>query len=297
MFRLRPLGFAGLMAILSLLVACSGSSSPPPTARVTTSPTAGVQATTAASAAASPMVTAAPLTGRISVFAASSLTESFKAIGAKFKEANPAVEVEFNFAASSVLATQIEQAAPADVFASADQPQMQRLVDKGLIDGQPAVFARNLPVVVIPAENPGKVQGVRDLGRPGLKLVLAGPDVPIGNYARQIIDKLAGDPAYGESFKTAALGNIVSNESNVRGVLTKVELGEADAGVVYKTDALVSGGKVKTVAIPDAANVIATYPVAVVKTSANAAVANAFVAFLRSAAGQKLLQDAGFDNP
>ncbi len=277
----------GILAIVGLLAACSGAT---PASTPTTQPTAS------APSAASPAPTAAPLSGKVSVFAAASLTESFKAIGTKFQQANPGVEVEFNFAASSVLATQIEQAAPADVFASADQPQMQRLADKGLIAGQAVLFARNLPVVVIPAENPGKVESVRDLGRPGLKLVLAGPDVPIGNYARQIIDRLASDPAYGDSFKTTALGNIVSNESNVRGVLTKVELGEADAGVVYKTDALVSGSKVKTVAIPTTANVVAEYPIAATRASGNAAAARAFIDFVRSAAGQQVLRDAGFDS-
>jgi molybdate transport system substrate-binding protein len=174
---------------------------------------------------------------------------------------------------------------------------MQRVVDKSLIAEAPAVFVKNLPVISIPADNKAGIASPKDLSKSGVKLVLAAPEVPIGNYSRQIIDKLAADPAYGSAWKDATLGNLVSNEANVRAVLTKVELGEADAGIVYKTDALVSGPKVKTVAIPDSANVIATYPIAVVKSSQNAAAAAAFIAFVRGPEGQKLLQDAGFDKP
>ena len=156
-------------------------------------------------------------------------------------------------------------------------------------------FARNLPVLVVPASNAGQLTAPRDLARPGLKLILAAPDVPIGNYSRQIIDKLAADPAYGERFMTAALANIVSNESNVRAVLLKIELGEGDAGIVYKTDALVTGDKVRTVAIPETANVIATYPMAVVRGTKNQTAAAAFVEFVRGSVGQQALRDAGFD--
>ncbi|MFN8584668.1 MAG: molybdate ABC transporter substrate-binding protein [Dehalococcoidia bacterium] len=235
------------------------------------------------------------LQGKVTVFAASSLTESFKAIGEAFTNANPGVTVEFNFASSSALATQIEQAAPADVFASADQPQMQRLVDDRLVDGTAEVFARNLPVVVVPAANRAGLTTPKDLAKSGIKLVLAAQDVPIGNYARQIIDRLAADPAYGAAFKDAALRNLVSNEANVRAVLTKIELGEGDAGIVYTTDALVSKEKVRTIAIPEGVNVIASYPIAVLRTSKNAVAAAAFVAFVRGPEGQSLLKAGGFN--
>ncbi len=250
---------------------------------------------TAATAVPTAAATSAALTGKISVFAASSLSDVFKAVGVAFTKANPGVTVEFNNQSSSALATQIEQAAPADVFASADNTNMQRLLDKGLIAGVPANFVRNRPMIVIPADNKAQITTPKDLSKAGVKLVLAGPDVPIGNYARQIIDKLAADPAYGVAYKDATLKNLVSNEANVRATLTKIELGEADACFVYKTDVLVSGSKVKTVAIPDAANVIATYQIAVVKFSQNAKAAAAFIAFIRSAEGRKLLADAGFD--
>ena len=229
------------------------------------------------------------------MFAASSLTEVFKTIATGFQKANPGVNVEFNFASSSALESQIEQAAPADVFASADTATMQKAQDKALVDGAPATFAKNLPVIVVPAANRAGIAAAKDLAKPGTKLVLAAPDVPIGNYARQIIDRLAADPANGAAFKDAALKNVVSNEANVRAVLSKIELGEADAGITYKTDALVSGGKVKTVSIPEAANTIATYPIARVKGSKNAAAAAALIAYIRGPEGQAALKAAGFD--
>ena len=235
------------------------------------------------------------LTGKVSVFAASSLTDVFKAEGAAFTKANPSVNIEFNFQSSSALAAQIEQAAPADVFASADSANMQRVVDKGLIADAPVNFVRNLPVIAVPADNKAQIVTPKNLSKAGVKLVLAGPEVPIGNYARQVIDKLAADPAYGAAYKDATLKNLVSNEANVRAILTKVELGEADVGIVYKTDALVSGSKVKTVTIPDSANVIATYTIAVVKSSQNAKAAAGFIAFIGSGDGQRLLREAGFD--
>jgi molybdate transport system substrate-binding protein len=284
--RLSPLAVL-LAAMLIIGVACGSDDSE-------TTPTATAATTSAATTTATSTPTSTPITGNVTVFAASSLTESFKAIGQAFTKANPGVTVEFNNAASSALATQIEQGAPADVFASADTAQMQRLVDGGHIEGTPAAFARNLPVMVIPAANPANIASPQDIAKPGIKLVLAGEDVPIGNYARQIIDKL--DATYGGGFKDAALDNLVSNEANVRAVLAKVELGEADVGIVYTTDARVSGDKVRTVAIPDASNVIATYPIAVVKETDVKDAAAAFVAFVRSATGQQILEAAGFDS-
>lgn len=237
-----------------------------------------------------------PLSGKVTVFAASSLTESFKIIGEAFTKMNPGVRVEFNFASSSALATQIEQGAPADVFASADDAQMQRLMSKALIESQPSTFARNVPVIVIPSNNQANIMNPKDLANAGVKIVLAAPDVPIGNYARQIIDKLAADTSYGAGFKDAALKNVVSNEANVRAVLTKVELGEADAGIVYRTDALISKEKVKSIPIPDSANVVATYPIAVVRDAKDREAAAAFVEYARGASGQAILAAAGFES-
>lgn len=235
------------------------------------------------------------LSGQVSVFAASSLTDAFDAIGDAFTQLYPGVDLEFNNASSSALATQIEEGAPASVFASADVPQMQRLVEQGLIEGTPQTFARNRPVVVVPAANPAQVTSPRDLAKPGIKLVLASEDVPIGNYARQIIEHLAGETGYGAAFRDAALANLVSNESNVRAVLTKIELGEADAGIVYRTDALVAGDRVTTIEIADSANVVATYPIGVVADTEHHDVAAAFVAFVLSPEGEAILGQAGFD--
>lgn len=262
-----------LLAAATLAAACGGASTPAPASSAT----------------------AQALSGKVTVFAASSLTESFKAIGAAFQKANPGVTVEYNFAASSALATQIDQGAPADVFASADTANMDKITARSLADGQPVPFARNLPVIVVPADNRAKIEAPRDLAKSGVKIVLAAADVPIGNYARQVIDRLAADPAYGAAFRDATMRNVVSNEANVRAVLTKVELGEADAGIVYRTDAAVSGTKVRTVALPDAANVIAVYPIAILKATKQPEVARAFVAFVRSAEGQQMLRTAGFD--
>lgn len=288
-FRRLPLALLAAFALAATALAgCTTSSAPEPTATPATAAATGT-----ATAPASP--TAAPLSGKVTVFAASSLTESYRKIGAAFQQAHPGVTVEFSFAASSALAAQIEQAAPADVYASADEANMKKVTDKHLIEGAPVPFARNLPVIVVPAANRAGIAAPKDLAKPGIKLVLAGPEVPIGNYARQVIDRLAADPAYGAAFKEATLKNLVSNEANVRAVLTKVELGEADAGIVYRTDAKVSGDKVKIVEVPAAANVVASYPIGVVAGSKNAAAAKAFVAFVTGAEGQRLLADAGFD--
>ncbi|MEI7925722.1 MAG: molybdate ABC transporter substrate-binding protein [Chloroflexota bacterium] len=274
--------FGQLLAMLAVVtvvaVACGGSAAPTASATPTATPAS------------------APLTGKISVFAASSLTEVFKTVAADFQKANPGVTVEFNFAASSALATQIDQAAPADIFASADTANMTKVTDKSQIDGTPVTFARNLPVIVVPASNKAGIAGPKDLSKAGVKLVLAAPDVPIGNYARQIIDRLSAMPEYGAPYKDATLKNLVSNEQNVRAVLAKIELGEADAGIVYKTDALVSKEKVKTIAIPDAANVIATYPIGVLKTTKNKNAAVAFIEFVTGPQGETALKAAGFDS-
>ncbi|MSQ42305.1 MAG: molybdate ABC transporter substrate-binding protein [Dehalococcoidia bacterium] len=252
-------------------------------------------AAAAALAAAAAGGTAAPLSGKLTVFAAASLGDAFRALGTAFTAAHPGTTVEFNFASSSALATQIEQAAPADVFASADGAQVQRLAGQALLAGQAAAFARNRPVIVVPAENRARIAAPRDLANAGVKLVLAAPDVPIGSYARQVIERLAADPAYGATFRGAALRNVISNEPNVRAVLTKVELGEADAGIVYRTDALLSQEKVRVVTISDAANVTATYPIAAVRAARHGDAAAAFIAFVLGVEGQHILAAYGFD--
>ncbi|MFN0093653.1 MAG: molybdate ABC transporter substrate-binding protein [Dehalococcoidia bacterium] len=230
------------------------------------------------------------------VFAASSLTEAFKEAGAAFSERHTGTKVTFNFGASSALATQINEGAPADVFASADAAQMRVVADSGNASG-PVTFATNVPVVVV-ASSGSPVASFADLAKPGLRLVFAAPEVPIGRYARDILtnaSRASGGP--GAEFSAKVLANVKSNEANVRAVLTKVRLGEADAGIVYATDAGIAGSGTTTVAIPAEFNVVAQYPVAVVKDAEHVAVAKAWVAFLLSPEGQAVLAKYGFGAP
>jgi molybdate transport system substrate-binding protein len=230
----------------------------------------------------------------LTVFAAASLKEAFTTIGAQF-EIHDRVKVTFNFGGSDELVTQITQGAPADVFASADLTQMKIAQDKGLIASRPAVFARNRLVVIVPRNNPGHVYRVSDLGRPGVRLVLAAPQVPVGKYARAALAAMAHDVAFGPHFLARTMANVVSNETDVKAVVAKVVLGEADAGVVYVTDVTAQvAPRVHTIAIPARFNQIAQYPIAVVKGSRNPALARTFVAYVLSPAGQSVLRRSGF---
>lgn len=237
---------------------------------------------------------AQPLRGRLTVFAASSLTGTFTAMAAVFEHEHPALEVECNFASSSALATQVEQGAPADVFASADGPQMQRVARQGLLAGEAVTFAQNVLVIAARSDGSPRIDTPRDLARPGARIVLAARDVPIGAYAHQTLARLGADPAYGPAYERAVLTNVVSEEANARAVLAKVELGEADAGIVYATDARSASPRVRAITIPAPANVVARYPIASLRDARNPAAAVAFVAYVTGAAGQGMLRDAGF---
>jgi molybdate transport system substrate-binding protein len=230
------------------------------------------------------------------VFAAASLTDAFTEIAAEFERANPGAEVTFNFAASSALRAQLEQGARADAFASADTAQMNTARQNGVISGQETIFARNSLVIITPKANPGGVSAPRDLSKSGLKLVLAAPEVPVGNYARQMLMNMDRDPAtYGAGFNEAALKNLASNESNVRQVVAKVELGEADAGIVYGTDVTASvAPNLNVIQVPGAVNVIAEYPIAVTKEARNGRAGQAFVDYVLSPAGQAILKKYSF---
>ena len=218
----------------------------------------------------------------IKVFAAASLTAAFTELGQQYGSANGGTKVTLNFAGSQALATQIQQAAPADVFASADITNMDKVKD---LVGTPQNFASNLLQVVVEKGNPKGVKSLGDLANPDLKVVLAAPDVPAGKYAQQALEKA------GVTVKP------VSEEDNVKAVVTKVSLGEADAGIVYVTDVTAGGDKVEGVDIPEELNVVATYPIATVRASKAQDQAQAFMDLVLSAQGQQVLEQYGFLPP
>jgi len=210
------------------------------------------------------------------------LTASFNAIGTAFQAAHPGVTIKFNFGGTPTLVTQIEQGASADVLASADTTNMDKLKTDGFTAGTPQVFAHNKLEIVVAAGNPKGITGLADLSKPGVIYITEAPTVPAGKYALQIL----------------ANANVKvtpkSLETDVKSVVSKIELGEADAGIVYVTDVTAAGNKVAGVPIPDSVNVIATYPIVAVKGTKNADIANAFIAYVLSADGQATLQSFGF---
>ena len=225
----------------------------------------------------------------ITVLAAASLTAAFTKIGADFERANPDVTVRFSFGPSDGLATQILEGAPADVFAPASPTYMDQVQTDGPGVSGRADFARNTLAVVVPSGNPAHIESLDDLARPGVKLVLAAVGVPAGDYAREILGS-AG-------IQKEALANVVSNEEDVNGVVQKVLLGEADAGIVYGTDVTPEiSANVREIAIPDGVNVIATYPIAVINGSSHTPAATAFIQYVVGP-GQTTLRSFGFLPP
>ena len=236
--------------------------------------------------------TASPPPQTLTVFAAASLTNAFGEIGPAFEAAHPGVIVVFNFGGSQALRTQLEQGAVADVFASASKKEMEAAVAASLVvSGTPKIFLTNQLVVILPASNPGRLQTLGDLARPGLKITLAAEEVPVGAYARDVLTKL--ETHFGAGFESKVLANVVSNEDNVRQVVAKVQLGEADAGIVYTSDAVASPD-LQTIAIPPEANVIAQYPLAVLAQAPHPDLAAAFVEYVLSSAAQATLKKWGF---
>jgi molybdate transport system substrate-binding protein len=254
---------AGLTALaMAGLVGCGGGS-----------------ATSGGSAAAS-----AGVTGSVTVFAAASLTESFTRIGKDFETANPGTTVKFNFAGSSALATQINQGAPADVFASAAPKNMQTVTGAGNAEGSPTTFVKNRLVIAVPKGNPKGVKGLADLAEPGVKVALCAPEVPCGAAAQ----------------KALAAGKVtvkpVTLEQDVKAALSKVTLGEVDAALVYRTDAKAQP-KVHAVEFPESAGAINEYPIVVLKNAPDKAGGQAFVAYVLSDEGKAVLTEAGFQGP
>jgi molybdate transport system substrate-binding protein len=252
--------------LLTLVASACGSSSKPAASTTTTTQHASSSA----------------LNGSLNVFAASSLTEAFNSVKSKLATSDPGLDLALNFGGSQTLVTQITQGQPADVFASADQKNMQKLVDKGLVE-TPAVFAHNLLEIAVAPGNPKHITGLADLEKPGVTLVLGDPSVPVGKYARQAFTK-AGLPA----------PKPASNELDVKSVMEKLTSGEADAVVVYQSDVKAAADKVMGIDIPANQNVLATYPIAALKDSKNLAAAEAFVNEIVSGSGQQALKDAGF---
>ena len=229
----------------------------------------------------------------MTVFAAASLTDAFTAMADDIAAANPEVEFTFNFAGSQSLVTQIaEGGAQADVLALASPEQMAAAAEEGIPVSSASIFALNSLVVVVPSDNPAGIASIADLGGDDIRLVLANPDVPAGSYARQALCNIASSGAADNAdYLSEVADNVVSQEENVRAVQTKVELGEADAGIVYVTDAITSGDAVRTIAIPAEQNVIASYPITVLSDDP---LATAFIAYVLSPDGQATLASFGF---
>jgi len=222
--------------------------------------------------------------GTVTVFAAASLTESFTSLGRQFEAAHPGTTVKFNFGASSSLAENINQGAPADVFASASPKNMQQVVDAdGASDSK--TFARNVMQIAVPPDNPAGVREVTDLARSNVKVALCQPQVPCGAVAQQVFENV----------------NItvkpVTQGADVKAVLTTVQLGEVDAGMVYRTDVRAAGTKVKGIEIPADQNASTSYPIAALTEAPNPAGAAAFVDYVLSPDGEKVLEQAGFTAP
>jgi molybdate transport system substrate-binding protein len=230
--------------------------------------------------------------GTLNVYAASSLTEAFGELEAAFESAHPDVDVALTFAGSQVLRLQIEQGAPADVFASANVDHMQALVDSGLVR-ESVVFAHNDLVIIVPPDNPAGIEEIGDLAH-AERLVLGTANVPVGRYSREVLRRAA--PSHEEGFEAIVMSRVVSEESNVRLARSKVELGEADASIVYRTDAGSSDG-VRVIEIPRELNLIADYPIGIVESTGMRAAAEAWMELLGSPEGRAVLGRHGFILP
>ena len=232
----------------------------------------------------------------LTVFAAASLTGVLNDVVKQYETLHPGVHIITNYDGSQALRTQIEQGAMADVFLSANTKQLYALRDQGIMENSSIeMFAKNKLVVIVPASNPGNITTLQDLARPGIKLVIGTKDVPIGDYARQILKKMGNDTAYGPSYNTSVLKNVISEETVVTGVVAKVQLGEADAGIVYITDVTPENrDKFTMIPIPDKYNVIAEYPLGIVKSSGNKDDAASFITYLTGDQGNATLSKYGF---
>ena len=266
MRRSRAIALASL-ATLALMTGCSSGDKP----------SAG--STSAGTSASSESG------GKLVVFAAASLKSTFTGISKQFTTDHPGVSVEFNFAGSSDLVTQLTQGAPADVFASADTKNMDKAAAAGLLAGAPVNFASNTLTIAVAPGNPKQITSFKDLTKPDTTVVVCAPQVPCGSATTKVEDATG--------VKLAP----VSEESSVTDVLNKVTTGQADAGLVYVTDAIGAGNKVASVPFPESSGAVNTYPIAALKQSSNAELAKSFVDYVTGEAGQKVLSQAGFATP
>lgn len=271
-------------------VGCSSSSNPEPTRAISS---VGPETT----ATQKPIPRETPsLAPRLTILAAASLTEVIPEIGEMFRQKYPNATLNYSFASSSILRTQLEQGARADLFASADDVQMNAAVKAGVIDGTPAQFVKNKLALIVPRNNPSKIATLNDLTKPGLKLVLAAPEVPVGNYARQSLAKMGQDVALGPAFADTVLKNLVSNEANVRAVVAKVALGEADAGFSYLSDVTSATAlQLTIIQIPEQYNVVSNYYIAVVKDSREPKAARDFIDTITSEPAKQILKKYNFN--
>ena len=280
------------MALAVVLAACSSPGSSSPIA----SSVPDAAASAAASAAPSADPSASTASTELTIYAAASLKAALDKAKAQYEAANPGTTLVISTDASSALETKIEQGAPADVFLSADTTNPQKLVDTGLTDGQATDFARNKLTVIVPKDNPARIQTPMDLADSGVKVIAAGDAVPITNYANQLVGNLAKQPGYPANYVDAYNANIASKEENVGAVVAKIATGQGDAGIVYITDA--NGmADVAPVDVPADANVLATYAGVVVKPSPNPEAARAFLSWLAGPDGQAILSSFGFLPP
>jgi molybdate transport system substrate-binding protein len=268
--RMRVCSVLGLLAGASLaLTGCSGSGSGD------ASPGSGTSSSESGG----------DLSGTLTVFAAASLTDVFTDLGDELMEANPQLDVRFNFAGSSALATQLTEGAPADIFASANEAQMAVVTDAGLQADDPAVFTENVLEIAVPEGNPAGVTGLADFANPDLTLAVCAPAVPCGAAAEDVFES-AGIQARPDT-----------QEEDVRAALTKVELGEVDAALVYATDVRAAGDAVEGIAFPEAEDAVNAYPICTLADAANPDAAQAFFDLVLSHEGQRALEDAGFRAP
>src|SRR5215217_4360145 len=232
--------------------------------------------------------------GTLTILAASSLTDAFGELGNTFEEQNQGVEVQQSFGASSDLLAQIQQGAPADVFASAAEEEMDTAEKDGLVSGKPEIFVKNREVIMVPKDNPANIKSLEDMAKPNIKLVLAAKDVPAADYAVEILGK--ADKKYGSGFKKKVLSNVVSREADVRASVNRVVVGDADATFGYASDYTPDiRDKVKVIQIPPDLNIIATYPIATIKAAKEPALAKKWVDLVTSSEGQEVLKTWGFE--